>query len=455
MKKYPRTAPRRSSFATPPTNPPASLSNTRTSVPTRDVHQTAGPSQISRIQSPAQSVESAPEQPPSPRLQEMHWMDYEPDPNQNQQNSRSPSPASAEFRQVTPPLDLEPGVDQDGAEWPFLVPPAFEEESFVRMAYLQAALGNVYGHLTVQQATDTLNTSFDMLSVAGVLPLLPRPVRTLVSAKRRLGIDADQWITQYAVCTECWKHHSSKEVTELEGPECLVPSCTGNIYEETIDGKGKTKRVPLKIMPHTSIISTLRRFFMRPGFARSLRDSCDDPRNVNDNEDFEMEDIYHGRVMDVPKNENETPPRLVKHRYGLYLTMNLDCLLQLNHCLEPSTKEIALLQDGIEMDIHGEEDPGEVFGDYICLNCDTPASRKAVGTAGHTHDTHPCPWCKIMAVDIAKPVGYDPQRPARQETILNNNGKRWSILDALPGWLPCSKSPVDFMHNIFLGMLIY
>jgi len=58
------------------------------------------------------------------------------------------------------------------------------------------------------------------------------------------------------------------------------------------------------------------------------------------------------------------------------------------------------------MDIHGE-DRADVYADYICANCDTPASRKFNGTAGHGHDFHPCPYCDTNILGVDKLEGFD------------------------------------------------
>ena len=56
---------------------------------------------------------------------------------------------------------------------------------------------------------------------------------------------------------------------------------------------------------------------------------------------------------------------------------------------------------GIKMDIHNEPDPEDVYGDIAVLNCDTPAARKLNGTAGHSHDIQPCPYCDVTSADIS------------------------------------------------------
>jgi len=42
---------------------------------------------------------------------------------------------------------------------------------------------------------------------------------------------------------------------------------------------------------------------------------------------------------------------------------------------------------------------------------------------------------------------------ARQAVILKTAGARFSVMNTLPGWLPSTKSALDFMHCIFLGLL--
>lgn len=49
----------------------------------------------------------------------------------------------------------------------------------------------------------------------------------------------------------------------------------------------------------------------------------------------------------------------------------------------------------------------EVYADIICDNCDTPGARKISGTAGHSSDINPCPWCRCVLLDVNRPQGYD------------------------------------------------
>lgn len=38
-----------------------------------------------------------------------------------------------------------------------------------------------------------------------------------------------------------------------------------------------------------------------------------------------------------------------------------------------------------------------------------------------------------------------------REEIADERGVRWSSLDLLPGWLPVTSTPTEFMHAAFLG----
>ncbi|KII86134.1 hypothetical protein PLICRDRAFT_115269 [Plicaturopsis crispa FD-325 SS-3] len=417
------------------------------------------------------------------------------------------------------------------ADQPSIVIPALQEEPFVRLAYLQAVMANVFGHLPLDRATKQLNGTLDCLRLAGCLPLIPRPVRTVASAKRRLGIDPDLWIIKYALCPKCWKHHTPAELIRLISDECTVPGCDGIIYD-TIRGK----RVARLINPQVSIIESLRRMFMRPGFAKKVEKKPEHQAGRNADEDFVMKDMHdgdawysnttgtsreignRGTVRDVPTDGLQAI-KLSSHRFGLQLTINMDGFgiiggrphschasyisvnnlareerylqvnvicnntmpgpheptqQQLNHSMEPAAKEIMLLNHGVEMEIHGEE-PDDIYADCSCSNCDTPAARKMNGTAGHSHDMHPCPYCNVNIVDVNNPLlmlyeGWQDKDDytmlrhafasrvagaARQFVILRDFGVRWATFNLIPGWLPSSKTALDFMHNIFLGLICH
>lgn len=61
------------------------------------------------------------------------------------------------------------------------------------------------------------------------------------------------------------------------------------------------------------------------------------------------------------------------------------------------------------MAIFDEEDNDrttDIYADFFMESCDVPASRKCAGHAGHGHNLHPCPWCKITIVDVDTHIAY-------------------------------------------------
>ncbi|EIW77947.1 hypothetical protein CONPUDRAFT_61597 [Coniophora puteana RWD-64-598 SS2] len=431
---------------------------------------------------------------------------------------------------------LDDDDDNDELKEPLtLVPRAFKETPAVRHSYLRAVLDNVFNKVPVHQASATLCAMLDNLSIVNALPDFPRPVRSLLSAKCRLGIDPDQHIIKYAVCPECWKHYHPLELKTLDTPICAVDYCSGTLYDDWTNAKGQRVRKPRKMHPQVSIIESLRRMFMRPGFANMIRDSRADVPNRNHDKEFIMKDMHdgslwheldthtvrevseHGHVRDRPEDGRETAPKLSSHRFGLVLTMNVDWMgvlenrphstgamyfainnlprdqrfLQINvicasvmpgpkepdvrqisHCMEPSAREVNMLRSGVSMDVYDEEEPANVYADCACLDCDMPASHKCNGTASHSHDMQPCLYCDATVIDINSASGYDNSRtpkddyellrqalyskdapPARQDQILDDHGARFVTLDLIPGWLPKTKTVLDFMHCVYLGII--
>ncbi|KAG1736440.1 uncharacterized protein EDB91DRAFT_1250062 [Suillus paluster] len=238
--------------------------------------------------------------------------------------------------------------------------------------------------------------------------------------------------------------------------------------------------------------------------------------------ELEMNTVHEigelGTVCDRPQDLDNGPTatKLTKHRYGLHLTLNIDWMgilenqphssgpiyyaindlprnqrflqvnvicaaimpgpkepniQQINYCLEPSTRELMDLKNGVKMDVHGEEEAADVFADNEVLACNMPASHKCNRTAGHSHDFHLCAFCNADVVKINTPEGYNntwsakdnfhmlhqsfysrDAGPARQEAILRDHGVRWSILNLLSDW----RSIIShlFMHILFGGYML-
>jgi hypothetical protein len=236
--------------------------------------------------------------------------------------------------------DLVPEDDPDG---PLIVPCAYRdnEPSCIRIAYLQAVYNNVCVNMPVMDTNTNLCLTLSALDAAGVLPDYPRPVQTLYSAHCRLRIDPNHWIIQYAICPQCWKHHTPKEMLELAGSRCSTPECNGLIYEVKADTKGQPKCHPVMILPQTSLIQSLCHMVRRKGFRKLVRDSRNTPANQNDDDNFIMTDMHdgtiwhdlrtgikheignYGKVHDVLVGEG-TERKLTDFYFRLHLNINID-----------------------------------------------------------------------------------------------------------------------------------
>ncbi|EAU82786.2 hypothetical protein CC1G_10905 [Coprinopsis cinerea okayama7 len=216
-----------------------------------------------------------------------------------------------------------------------------KELPHIRMAYLQAVLNNVTGHLPVRLTNSNLASTIDMFEVAGTLPDLPVPARTLQSAKRRLGIDPDEYIIQFAACPKCWKHYTPKQMQHLESPACTVEGCPGTVYDTYLNAEKKEKRRPVMIIPHVPLLVALQSILGRKGMREMIRDSRGQPLDQNSDPNFVMSDMHdgtmwqelrthvhrqvgnHGTVQDLDEHGGEGR-RLTEHRFGLHLVVNID-----------------------------------------------------------------------------------------------------------------------------------
>lgn len=103
---------------------------------------------------------------------------------------------------------------------------------------------------------------------------------------------------------------------------------------------------------------------------------------------------------------------------------------------------------------------------------DLLAAKKLVAVVGHSHRLHPCHQCSIPKSAINEPAGYDWRNlraypasvllkhafeyehaePDRRAEIEEDYGVRYSPLLRLIGIEHSKSSPVDPLHNSFLGI---
>ncbi|TFK78213.1 hypothetical protein K466DRAFT_507641, partial [Polyporus arcularius HHB13444] len=145
-------------------------------------------------------------------------------------------------------------------------------------------------------------------------------------------------------------------------------------------------------------------------------------------------------------------------------------LEQLNHILEPIVVEMKTLYAGVSVTVKGLRLPQELHAGLECHTSDVPASSKLKGTASHSHKTHLCGCCYITQEELDTLAAYDIHNfklrddwemlsasfkakectsKAARKRVLDSTGKRYSIFDELPGWLPVKSSAYDFMHNFY------
>ncbi|KDQ21303.1 hypothetical protein BOTBODRAFT_40142 [Botryobasidium botryosum FD-172 SS1] len=149
---------------------------------------------------------------------------------------------------------------------------------------------------------------------------------------------------------------------------------------------------------------------------------------------------------------------------------------ELNHMFVPLVDEFQQLYSSVVMNVCFQTLPQQIHAIAHNQTSDTPASRKLNGQAAHSHKRHPCPVCSITLEDINLPAGYDIDNfklkadaddlqyafearnattAAHRKRILDDHGVRWSVLNLLAFWLPIACAPLDFMHNMYLGIMAH
>ncbi|KAL7279548.1 hypothetical protein ACG7TL_005946 [Trametes sanguinea] len=367
------------------------------------------------------------------------------------------------------------------------LPPALGEDSLVRRAYVQAFIAAAFHGATHDLINHWLNSQHqNFVSIsrrAGLeIPGLTEMARTLRTVERRLGVDPDEHITYYALCTKCWARVTPRELLALPYSACNEPGCTGRFYSTKATVDGKRHRIPLKPLPTTSLIASVQRILLRPGKADELnewRKTAGDkvgpvphvPQEDwpgSESETYRMFDMFDGwgwravqaglerrrggkwGVEDI--SSLEILQRFVALPMGLILMFNIDWFRGLKRgkysvgaiyctiCNNPRSKRFLREETILIAIIPGPEEPSLEQLNSV-LEIFVLEAHQLYKAYQYREDNR--------YLKYAFRARYEDQ--ATREEIADRRGIRWSILNILPDWLPARDSPPDFMHAGYLG----
>ena len=149
-------------------------------------------------------------------------------------------------------------------------PRALLEHSLVRNAYMHVYLASAVHGATKELCKHLLDGFHTQLAalpqITGfTVPDLNNMARTLRTVERRLGVDPDRYITYYFTCDTCWAHHHPRTLYSLGSHLCMERECPGLLFKYKKNSEGKTKRIPVKVIPTTALIDSIVRMAARPG----------------------------------------------------------------------------------------------------------------------------------------------------------------------------------------------
>lgn len=217
---------------------------------------------------------------------------------------------------------------------------AFRENPAIRLLYLQTVVANIFDSRTVLACNTQFTDGLDLLDAAGVSLIQSiKPATTLATAKRRLGLEYDDYIEKRPICTICSKYYTLNDINSLRSPSCTKPRCKGIAYrvKRSTDNPPVEKRVPAKILPYMSLIQSLQRMLLRPSFVSNLVpfqesqfDKTTRMYDIQDSPAYNSLEIGLKRVVDVDGNVRDIEANPGSRRLltscdlGLGMTLNLD-----------------------------------------------------------------------------------------------------------------------------------
>ena len=294
-------------------------------------------------------------------------------------------------------------------------------------------------------------------------------------------------------------------------PHSLQRNVCGTNLLASIRGRnGLIHLQPITIYAYQSIIDSLRRLFRRPGFLESC-DHWKTRQKAMPNE--YVGDVYDGNLWKHFESINffstgicllfalnvdwfnpfsrlqysvgaiyltiQNLPRNMRYKMENVILVGIipgpkEPKLTINSYLAPLVEELKNLWKGVVLDVGLSSLPYiSVRGALMCVSCDIPATRKVLGFVGHSAILG-CSKClkqfKSSEPHLLNYSGFDPaekrsickhkkackshltaETRAKQISIEQEFGVRYSVLLQLEYFNPIKMHVIDPMHNLLLG----
>lgn len=259
-----------------------------------------------------------------------------PEPNSHPQTPVPPPSAPPS----PPPLDID--YDSDESESDYQFTHAYTDPPAVRLAYLHALADHIIRKHPVRDVEIGLRNTIDCLELMpGGLPAGFKPLTTLKSVRRHLGLDTSRLLHRVPVCDKCYKRYSMEDVSSAVLPATCTrtqPRCTGS-YMKLSTKNGQDKKMPTKVLLYMKIVPTLRYMLLRPSFVRLLTEGSEVnalPRapgvmyDICDGSAWKSAQFGLRRVFrqDGSVSDEPTTPGSNLHvsslGYGLFAALNID-----------------------------------------------------------------------------------------------------------------------------------
>ena len=331
-------------------------------------------------------------------------------------------------------------------------------------------------------------------------------------------------ILQHVVCRDCHSHYTynqciEKSGSQIKSKQCWNLSfshyCSTRLLKEVVSSSGNLKLYPYKVYSHLSIITSLQKLLLRPGFVamcestRTIHEGCSHLTDIQngmiwkqflqyDGNDFLISPYCYAFMLNVDwfqpfENHNYSVgviylavlnlPRNMRYKRENIILVGLipgptEPPLNINSYLAPLVSDLLLLWSGVSLRI-SDGDYQVVKAALLAVSCDLPAGRKVCGFLSHSANLG-CSRCySSFSCGFGKRNNYSNFDRSNWMSRSNDKhradvqslehcktkrerldkelqlGCRYSELLKLPYFNPVRHLLIDPMHNLFLGTAKY